>query len=636
MPEKGSKGSTDASIPPPLDPFPTYQTPYPRSNKDDDNPFIQFRRFADEQLSSLFQGIPQLFGLSSSRDPWKKEFEELMRRSHELEEGWRKQWEQEMEEMRQEIEKSKTDAWKAMEAAWKSPKEDTPWMTEGDAAKSPALTDTLSNDPKKPALYDEGGLPKTELDAYDQLQSSDAAVEIPVIKSRSRHSSDKSTNSWFSSLGWDGKQRVQEHGAEKSLADSAETSSASKRHSRPILYTLFSARRMDPFNNTDHTIPWLLLSPYSPIYLSNPSQSRLFKVRIEDSADVPFQIAQPRFFEKWYTDIDEKLASRLPWADAFEDLLSLQQTGRMVERGSPTWQTPSDWIHGLVHRGSLGPAWGFNNDGFLVKRFSDAQSADQKGHCGWRKGCGRLWGKQSGDKATAKNSPSSETDEKQDDVFEELVDKAAERLGPFPIFGSILSAADSIVSAVDQAAEDLEAITRETHPASEAEDESPKVEESTNTSSSSTWSSASSYSSETSFSSPSPPENTKSTPTPSVVSTLTSTVTRTLPDGSVETKRVLKKRFADGTEESNESVEVRTLPSAQQPRKVEPPRANKETQTLPTSEIPPTSQREIPGFGFAEEDTSQQQNNASAEQGAANKDNKQDSRNSKRGGWFWT
>ncbi|KAG9773092.1 hypothetical protein KCU88_g5940, partial [Aureobasidium melanogenum] len=633
MPEKDSKGSTDASIPPPLDPFPTYQTPYPRSNKDDDNPFIQFRRFADEQLSSLFQGIPQLFGLSSSRDPWKKEFEELMRRSHELEEGWRKQWEQEMEEMRQEIEKSKTDAWKAMEAAWKSPKEDTLWMTRGDAAKSPAVTDKLSNDPKKPALYDEGGLPKTELDAYDQLQSSDAAVEIPVIKSRSRHSSDKSTNSWFSSLGWDGKQRVQEHGTENSLAGSAETSSVSKRHSRPTLYTLFSARRMDPFSNTDHTIPWLLLSPYSPIYLSNPSQSRLFRVRIEDSEDVPLQILQPRFFEKWYTDIDEKLASRLPWADAFEDLLSLQQTGRMVERSSPTWQTPSDWIHGLVHRGSLGPAWGFNNDGFLVKRFSDAQSADQKGHCGWRRGCGRLWGKQSEDKATANNSTSSQTDEKQDDAFEDLVDKAAERLGPFPIFGSILSAADSIVAAVDQAAKDLEAIANGGQPASEAEDESPKAEESANTSTSSTLSSATSDSSETLFSSSTRGENSS---TPSVVSTLTTTVTRTLPDGSIETKRVLKKRFADGTEESNESVEVRNLPSTQPPRKVEPPRANKETQTLPPSEIPPTSQREIPGFGFAEDGVSQQQNDASAEQGAADKDNKQDGRNSKRGGWFWT
>lgn len=46
------------------------------------------------------------------------------------------------------------------------------------------------------------------------------------------------------------------------------------------------------------------------------------------------------------------------------------------------------------------------------------------------------------------------------------------------------------------------------------------------------------------------------TPKASVISTLTTMTSRTLPDGSVETKRVLKKRFADGVEESEESTEV--------------------------------------------------------------------------------
>ena len=43
---------------------------------------------------------------------------------------------------------------------------------------------------------------------------------------------------------------------------------------------------------------------------------------------------------------------------------------------------------------------------------------------------------------------------------------------------------------------------------------------------------------------------------PSIVSTLTTSERITMPDGSVRTKRVLKKRFADGREESNESEEV--------------------------------------------------------------------------------
>jgi len=41
---------------------------------------------------------------------------------------------------------------------------------------------------------------------------------------------------------------------------------------------------------------------------------------------------------------------------------------------------------------------------------------------------------------------------------------------------------------------------------------------------------------------------------PSIISTLTTTERKTLPDGSVYTKVVLKKRFADGNEESSETV----------------------------------------------------------------------------------
>lgn len=42
----------------------------------------------------------------------------------------------------------------------------------------------------------------------------------------------------------------------------------------------------------------------------------------------------------------------------------------------------------------------------------------------------------------------------------------------------------------------------------------------------------------------------------SIMSTMTTTHSRTLPDGSVETKRVLKRRFADGREEKEESHDV--------------------------------------------------------------------------------
>lgn len=60
-------------------------------------------------------------------------------------------------------------------------------------------------------------------------------------------------------------------------------------------------------------------------------------------------------------------------------------------------------------------------------------------------------------------------------------------------------------------------------------------------------SSASTSSSITSISSPSEAEQ-----KPSIIAVMTTTETRTMPDGTVYTKRVLKKRFSDGTEENRE------------------------------------------------------------------------------------
>jgi hypothetical protein len=69
---------------------------------------------------------------------------------------------------------------------------------------------------------------------------------------------------------------------------------------------------------------------------------------------------------------------------------------------------------------------------------------------------------------------------------------------------------------------------------------------------------------------------------------MTTTERRTLPDGTVETKKVLKKRFADGREESNESVERQMFSSSNSQSAVSKPwerevastaRQDKQTQT---------------------------------------------------------
>ena len=574
--------------PPPMDPFPTYQSSFPRSKKDDEqNPFIQFRRFADEQFSTFFSGVPNFFGLSppSSGDPWKKNVEDIMRQRQEWEEGFRKQFEQEMEEMRQQMEKSKSDAWKSMEDAWKQhakPEQKnetpavTPWWTRGNAVKCPALNgqEPQKNAEKCPALYDEQGQPRTELDAYNALRSG-KDKEVQVFQAPTQDGNKIPTKSWLPSLGFDGMQK--EMVSTNASVPQEEQNRPSRSFGRPTTYSLWNARRMQPFDNSDETIPWLMLSPYSPIYLCNPAQSRLFKVKVQDSVGAPLQVARTRFFERWYTEVDEKMATQKPWADAFEDLLSLQQTGKMVVRDNwNTWRTPSTWIHDMASRGSLGDRWGFNDEGLLVKRADPTKAISELPGSGRDDRCAR-WRK---NRECRRNSPAELPATTEEPVQEEnvIVEKVTEALLPFPLFGSILSAADAIVSAVDQATQEESQTQVEPIISAPSADFASLIvppEERSITSSSD-----SSTSSDNILYAPSDSN--------SVVSTLTSIVTRTLPDGSIETKRVLKRRFSDGSEESDERLEVQhasigssmSSKSQDMPLSLSPPVTNdKETQT---------------------------------------------------------
>jgi hypothetical protein len=563
-----------------MDPFPTYQTPFPRSNKDDEqNPFIQFRRFADEQVSSLFAGLPHFFGLSSrGGDYWKREVEDIMRQRQEWEEGFRKQFEQEMEEMRQHLENSKTEAWKSMEDAWKQhSKHDekneeaapTPWWTRGKAAQCPALNgqQPQMNAGKCPALYDEKGQPRTELDAYDALQA-DSDKRVQVFQASAQESPKKPSRSWFSALGWDGKQKETSTNSDVGSNEDAIVQSE-KPLGRPTTYSLWAARRMQPFDNADETIPWLMLSPYSPIYLCNPAQSRLFKVKVQDSEGAPLQISNARFFERWYTDVDEKMATQKPWADAFEDLLSLQQTGKMVDRDNwNTWRTPSTWIHDMANRGSLGDRWGFNDQGLLVKRADPTKPTLETPSPGKDDRCAR-WRKTRECRRNKSSELTSAPTELPAAEESAIVDKVTEALAPFPLFGSIISAADAIVSAVDQASQEEAQTQIQAGSSSDASATEPQSIDTSQDENHSTFSTQSASTTSYVY------DSSVTSPANSIISTLTTTTTRTLPDGSVETKRVLKRRFADGSEERDESVEVRNASSSRSTD------ANGETRAVP-------------------------------------------------------
>ena len=177
-------------------------------------------------------------------------------------------------------------------------------------------------------------------------------------------------------------------------------------------------------------------------------------------------------------------------------------------------------------------------------------------------------------------------------------------------------------------------------------------------------SSSSSYTYESSFSSVDETGSSKY-----VVGTLTSTSERTLPDGSVETKRVSKRRFADGTEEVDESVDVRNIPRAQPAQPQAPNDVGLDKHTQSALSVPDQDRVERPQhlilnpeefrgrltLGYHppngeqsadtgaqhvasdEEDALFNENVPQAHDAPEYKEQKQDnSQRPRRGGWFWT
>ena len=85
----------------------------------------------------------------------------------------------------------------------------------------------------------------------------------------------------------------------------------------------------------------------------------------------------------------------------------------------------------------------------------------------------------------------------------------------------------------------------------------------------------------------------------SIISTLTTVESRTLPDGRVETKRVLKKRFADGREENSESTETRAEPKdCHVVQKSMPENPEAEISDMPTPSVVPTQHKKNSGGWF--------------------------------------
>ena len=350
-------------------------------------------------------------------------------------------------------------------------------------------------------------------------------------------------------LGYDGKQLLKAfHNAEAQPAN------------KSVGHNQWQGRQYDPAGNPEHTMPWLLLDPYSPIHICNPDQDRLIAAHFEQSPLAPVNVSNMSYHTPLSTDTDRKMSKALPWGDAFEDLMGLETTGKMAERNYSTRGTPDDWIAGMVGRGIL-RGWQLDGQGRMIR------GAEKKETTGTKVP------EQSPTSAAAKSSP--------------------EPAQPY--------SATEIVAAIEKARETQSRPKKVDSSHRQAVKAVEKPDISTSSSSKSPWSFWDGEGDNM-----------------SVISTITKTERRTLPDGRVEIKKSLKQKFADGREESQHSIELENSPRGEIRRQPEDLSLTKarEALTMPKQQL----SRENKKVQFAQE--SRQQTEPKAEE-------------QNRGGWFW-
>jgi hypothetical protein len=497
-----SSSSQPSHPPPPTDPFTRYQTPWDRPEREEQNPFIQFRRFADDQFRAFFSGFPRAFGIVDAPESWQREVERI-------DERIRKQLDQITEEARQA--ETQTNKWFELRQRLNKKMDERLHRR-----PPPQISNTEDNESGCTRHLYPDAMPTTELALYEHLAHPGAVAAATPTRDLA--------------LGWDGKQRQ---------GDRDVPAKGEPAHD-PLLVTQWQSKRLQPFDNPHDTIPWLFTSGYSPIYLCNPHQPHVDSVMIDQAVNQPLTLSNVVYNKSCgiYEDPNkrlnrrERVAKGNSWADAFEDLVSLQQTGRMVERDFSTYKTPKTWIHDMVARGSLGPTWGFNNHGQLTKLIrGDISTAPA-----WRDRLSHLEvdssiPKFADDIIHAVRQVSPEGVKLMDDFVDRTLDSVDEALN----------------NATDRPWQDLSDLVRDEFSkmnedaANQGHDEQSTshsdISQSAWSSSSRTWASTD-------------PDGDKSD---SILSTTTTTERWTRPDGTVETRRVFKKRFADGREVEEES-----------------------------------------------------------------------------------
>ncbi|KAJ5689286.1 hypothetical protein N7462_003678 [Penicillium macrosclerotiorum] len=262
------------------------------------NPFVAFRRFADEQVSSVLQSIT---GLPSSISPPQPDHWTIF---------------------------TDDKGYKSMQYRQRS----------APSAQNAEEQDK-SAESSKPDQGAEGNSPATGSSSGDSKSSSQ------ILKSRFAEDTDQWNSQSQSQQSW--RNRPSDFFGVNSLFDRLED------HIFPFAMNSFHPRRFffpelfDDSNAPTWPISYIMFSPYSPLHLERQQHSEkgvFSSIMSTLRHDTDHDSMEPQ------------------WREAFEDLLRLENGKPMLDDddlAATKAEDGRDWLQGLVKRGSLGDRWNY-------------------------------------------------------------------------------------------------------------------------------------------------------------------------------------------------------------------------------------------------------------------------------------
>jgi hypothetical protein len=289
---------------------------------------------------------------------------------------------------------------------------------------------------------------------------------------------------------------------------------------------LFPESMLSDGDSQTWPLAYLIFSPYSPLYLE---RSQGYERRHEGAFSTLFSSRKP-------AELD---TNEPRWRDAFEDLLRVTNGQEMLDRNTEperSRQLADVWLKGLIQRGSLGNNWRLlgpedSRGGIALERFQqhdhDTRGEDHPRHL-----------EDAHENKTETNDAETELD-----LYDRFLDDIANAHERYS-----RAFADS----------PLMRLLDEERKRYLQQDRSLQAPENAITQSKD-WLEYTSDGNKSLLASQTTADDNSSEES-RVVSTMTRSVRRTLADGSISTKTVKTKRFADGREESDETVEVTPPP----------------------------------------------------------------------------